>query len=516
MMLCCSHAEYLTAKDQPSPSQRSLHQFALSSTQPYMYDNHHPRQMTISNCILTDLIIHCNLPISIVEHPNFRHFMETVDPKYQPMSRTSVVSSRIPKLVQSLKETISERLSRCSSVSTTVDIWSDRKMRSYMGVTAHTVDIHDSTKVPSLSLFLLCCYRIKGSHTGERIAEMFEKVVDEYKIKRKLNYIISDNAANMRKAFSVIFPALTVESQTQSEDGELPDTEIAACEDVDDADIWQDLDTGDQATVESTLQAYTASQRLSCFAHTEQLVIADGLKETRCAGSAIAKCSRISTLLHTSSKFRNQFEAIFGSNVGVPAENSTRWNSTLRQVKAVVALGQTKLEEMLEEGGYRNVTLTSREWSKLAEMIDILDPFLEATNITQGEKVVTITYALPCILSLNRHLSELKNRVKYCLPLVNSLHSSLLVRFAGLFERVKMTYGTANSNQLVASKPLGDDVYVLATTLDPKFNLKWIDCDVMTSAADKALLQQQVIGECGPSGVCLFSCVSTVFLIAFP
>jgi len=80
----------------------------------------------------------------------------------------------------------------------------------------------------------------------------------------------------------------------------------------------------------------------------------------------------------------------------VPADISTQWNSIPRQVKAIVSLDQRKLEKMLAEGGYRNVTLTSYEWNQLVEMLDILDSFLEGTDITQGEKVVTMHFPLFC------------------------------------------------------------------------------------------------------------------------
>jgi len=44
-------------------------------------------------------------------------------------------------------------------------------------------------------------------------------------------------------------------------------------------------------------------ERISCFAHSLQLVIGDGLKEARCVGTARSKISRI-TLLHRSTAFK--------------------------------------------------------------------------------------------------------------------------------------------------------------------------------------------------------------------
>ena len=90
-----------------------------------------------------------------------------------------------------------------------------------------------------------------------------------------MSFIITDNAANMKKAFAVTFP----------------DHESAA---FDDEDIWEDVETS----------ADLGYERLSCFAHSLQLVIADGLKHSRVMSSALAKVSRLATLLHSSTSLK--------------------------------------------------------------------------------------------------------------------------------------------------------------------------------------------------------------------
>ena len=71
-------------------------------------------------------------------------------------------------------------------------------------MTVHTMDVSQSAV--TLKSHLLSCSRFKGSHTGERISDAFEAVCDDYVIKNKLDYIISDNAANMKRASTVCFP----------------------------------------------------------------------------------------------------------------------------------------------------------------------------------------------------------------------------------------------------------------------------------------------------------------------
>ena len=103
-------------------------------------------------------------------------------------------------------------------MSVTVDIWSDRRMTDFLGVTAHWVNIEDDYL--QLKSQLLACNRFKGSHTRERICEELEQICEEYQIKKKIDHINCDNAANMKKAFTTCFPG------QGEEDDDLDDPDI--------------------------------------------------------------------------------------------------------------------------------------------------------------------------------------------------------------------------------------------------------------------------------------------------
>ena len=377
-----------------------------------LYNCNHPQQKTITDAILSDLIINCNMPLSIIEHPSFQHFLSVMDSKYDPVSRRTI-TSKLESVTMDRQRKLKEDLAKAEHVSVTVDIWSDRRMRGFLGVTAHWFDIKDDLQLKSQ---LLACNRFKGSHTGERICEEFEQICDEYEIKSKIDHIVCDNAANMKKAFSTCFP-----EQDQEEEND---------DDVEE-DLWNDLTEEEQERVLYTLSAETQT-RLQCFAHTLQLVIGDGLHNTRIILAALAKATRLSSLLHTSTSFKEKFEREFGQR-GVPASVTTRWNSTLRQLKAVLICDHLKLSAVLEEAGHREMVFTQREWNQIKELVDVLQPFGEATDLTQGEKMVTISAVVPCVLSLNHHLESLKGRAQFLGGLIRSLQESLQKRFKGNF-----------------------------------------------------------------------------------
>ncbi|CAK6975964.1 zinc finger BED domain-containing protein 4-like [Scomber scombrus] len=115
----------------------------------------------------------------------------------------------------------------------------------------------------------------------------------------------------MKRAFKVRMP-----------DSEKPESDS---DDLDDEMMWEDI--------EDFEQPWSSGERLSCFAHSLQLVFNDGMKEVKAVARAIAKATKFTTLLHNSSKHRDMFEAHFGANRSIPAANNTRWNSTFKQLK---------------------------------------------------------------------------------------------------------------------------------------------------------------------------------------
>lgn len=417
-----------------------------------IYSLHSPRQQAINEAIIQDLIIGCCLPLSIVDNKHFRHFLEIMDCKYTPISRRTISEKRIPVLVSKVKQTILEKLETQSSVSLTADLWSDRRLRSFLGVTAHVCCKSKGTY--ALESYLLDCRRFTGRHSGERIACAFEEITEEYGIRQKMSYIITDNAANMKCAFKVQMP------QQHSDDSESEE------ENLDDEHLWEDMNSEEDPEL-----PWSTGERLSCFAHSLQLVVNDGMKEVRSISLAIAKTTRFTTLLHSSSLFKDKFEVMFGAGKTVPAANTTRWNSTFKQVQALTALDHKALTEMCSKD-YENVVFSAREWNQLKELSAILAPFSEATDLTEGEKSVTISMVVPTVLDLNTHLLKMEETRTQCRPLVRALRESLMKRFSGIFVKTNMAM------ESVREEPFNHNVYFLATMLDPQFGLSWVDLDV--------------------------------------
>ena len=77
----------------------------------------------------------------------------------------------------------------------------------------------------------------------------------------------------------------------------LPRESTAPSEEEDGSDLWKT-----EADVSSMEAVQT--ERLSCFAHTLQLSVADGLKETKAISLALSKATKLTSHLHRSTKFK--------------------------------------------------------------------------------------------------------------------------------------------------------------------------------------------------------------------
>jgi len=143
--------------------------------------------------------------------------------------------------------------------------------------------------------------------------------MEEFGLDEKVSFIISDNASNMKKAFDIMNAVNKTHAIT--EDGD-------QCEDskfiFDDKVLWQDLPEVDLGSVNVAMERQCVT-RLSCFAHTIQLVVRDGIGKVPTATGLLSKVSKLANVVHQSAKFRTAFEDKFGANSkSIPSTNATR------------------------------------------------------------------------------------------------------------------------------------------------------------------------------------------------
>ena len=190
----------------------------------------------------------------------------------------------------------------------------------------------------------------------------------------------------MKKAFDIL-------AKISETDGTSENKEINV---LDNDSLWNDLEEEDEAEIFAWIERKKL-MRQSCFMHSLQLVIRDGLAKI-VSSPVLAKCAELASLVHHNALFKNSFEIAFGMGRSIITVNATRWNSLLCQLSAVAELDAEKLKNMLRESNRANLILSNKENKMLNELVSILEPFGEATERTQGISATIHLSTNPTIL----------------------------------------------------------------------------------------------------------------------
>ncbi|CAF1559875.1 unnamed protein product [Rotaria magnacalcarata] len=424
------------------------------------YSTSNKRQQLLNNSIIRNLIVNMSLPFSIVDNQSFKHFMLDVDPKYNMINRRDITRNFLPAMHKSCIKKLQEVCNRSNYISLTLDVWSDRRMRSYFGITLHAiVDDHYKT-------YLLSFERLTGKYSGEKLAAEFDRVTQLYNLKDKLVRIITDNANNNQAAFNhLVLPGFdeyfddSIDDQSELETND-DDTNNDECdknrleiEEVND-DIYG-----------STLNAPTDQEflRLPCFIHSLQLVVHDGIKAASGALSSLKKVADLAKLAHTSNSFAERLEE---HHYSIPRANSTRWNSQFQTVKKVIGIPFAVLNSILT------------------------DLNKNSTILTQGECYATISLVAPTILGILIDLEhELAASNLSLVSLCEALISSIKARFSGLLCHFEIDVPFASYSM---SERFSDPIFLVTPVLDARFKFLWLDnLQGMKMGADELNIVQQ-------------------------
>ena len=127
------------------------------------------------------------------------------------------------------------------------------------------------------------------------------------------------------------------------------------------------------------------------------------------------------------------------------SKNATHWNSEVRSIASILRVSEDKLKSLDVPH------LTPYDRNILQDiMVTILSPFQEATDLTQGQNIVTASFAIPCIRGLRKSLQSLS--VTYNSRMLHALENSLDEQMSKYEDRER---------------------FILASVLDPRFKMKW-------------------------------------------
>ena len=227
----------------------------------------------------------------------------------------------------------------------TLDIWTNRQIRSYLGMTARFIIDFKLKSVMS------ACPHFRGSHKGEDILLHFTEIVQAFDITGKVDNIVTDNGSNMLKAFHL----LEISNNT--------DESIDTDDEFDDNDDLQPVEIDNNLSNELD---QIQPKHYSCFAHTIQLIIKRGLNNTNQIRQILGKVSRLINHVRHSTVSND----IFDDQNRLQIANATRWNSQLTTLESIIQVFESPAMEKLDYNG----KLNSYDINIVKNVIEILTP----------------------------------------------------------------------------------------------------------------------------------------------
>lgn len=150
-----------------------------------------PRKKTDVEEMLVRWVIQTRQPFTVVEHPAFRALIEATGATL-PIKTADTLFNRIKEEFYSRRASVKEVLARSSqTLALSLDVWTSENQIPIMGIIGYWIS-PEFDKRDELLEFA----EINGPHSGENLADVVLKMLDELDIAPKLLIITGDNAVN--------------------------------------------------------------------------------------------------------------------------------------------------------------------------------------------------------------------------------------------------------------------------------------------------------------------------------
>ena len=77
--------------------------------------------------------------MSTLDSPHFKRLLESLNPRYQLPSRKHATTALLDEQFSITNDRVTKELLNVHTLSVTVDLWSNRQTKAYIGITGHYV-----------------------------------------------------------------------------------------------------------------------------------------------------------------------------------------------------------------------------------------------------------------------------------------------------------------------------------------------------------------------------------------
>jgi Protein of unknown function (DUF 659) len=145
--------------------------------------------------LLITWIISDSRPLNIAQSEYFRKFIKELDPAFKvPDVKLikQVIQDSYNHTLPLVQKFVNDN---AISVSLTTDMWTGRNRLGFLGVTCSFLD-----KNFDIHEIILTIEHIRYPHTAQNISDSLLIILDQWGLRNKVNVIVTDNGANMKKA----------------------------------------------------------------------------------------------------------------------------------------------------------------------------------------------------------------------------------------------------------------------------------------------------------------------------
>ena len=249
----------------------------------------------------------------------------------------------------------------------------------------------------------------------------------------KLTATVTDNASNFVKAFRIVGVETSHDKDKDNNNNEDKDSDN---DEDEDSNIDEELDEHLSMTDNTDDSIFEFLPRhIRCFAHTLSLCMTTDVKRAMSKNDDLQNIhkqtmNKCNLLWNAASRPKSAeiVQKILGHTLTRPGD--TMWNS-LHDSLAQIMKTKEKNYSLHKSLGMKHIIL-DQEYLYIEEYTNVTRPVSHALDILQGEKNVFYGMVIPCLLSLQNKLQNIRNNQEwtYCKPILESMENSIETRFA--------------------------------------------------------------------------------------
>ena len=341
---------------------------------------------------LLRLIVHHDLPLSLVEWPELHTLVYSINPEARHCLWQShrSVATHIAVSFDMQKRRIIESLQQSLSlIHITTDTWHSPNHKELQAITAHWIDARRVKRKALLNL-----PELLDGHSGAKVAPWIISTAREFGIEQRLGYITTDN----HKANDTMCAAISEEIS----EFDPQERRLRCMGHMINIAIQAFLFAANKEAVEVALEA-AESQPDSAL----EDALTDASQKDEQPGwirvTPLQKILAFVTTLQRSDKLYNAFKST--ADKAIPAPNDTRWNSYLFTFQTALELRAAYQFFIVDNPSLIDCELGIADWQLVDETVQFLLPFKEATKRCEGD-FATLDMVQTELDSLSEHFKE--------------------------------------------------------------------------------------------------------------